>query len=100
MNRSGRNRTMTLTEKERAELQSRLVLPEGRKLSAGDITDRTILADLRTVLPDLPSAFVDLLILDPPTISRKITMERVFTPLPTRITPPMWKAGSVRSCVC
>ncbi len=66
MNHSGRNRTMTLTEKERAELQSRLVLPEGRKLSAGDITDRTILADLRTVLPDLPSAFVDLLILDPP----------------------------------
>ena len=66
MNRSPRNRTLTLSERERAELASSLVIPAGRKFSLAEITDRTIHGDLSAVLPELPSAFVDLLIVDPP----------------------------------
>ena len=66
MTRSPRNRTVTLSDNERVELLSSLVVPRGRQFSLTEITDRTIHSDLLSVLPDLPSSFVDLLILDPP----------------------------------
>lgn len=67
MSRSDRNRTMTINEQERAELLSRLLVPENNKeLSLEEITDRTVNADLISVMPHLPAGFVDLLIIDPP----------------------------------
>ena len=57
---------MILSEEERTQLLPSLLIPTGRKFSVREITDRTIHADLFAVLPDLPSAFVDLLIIDPP----------------------------------
>lgn len=63
--RAGRNRTLTLDEAERPALKQRL-------LSATDIANgrdfigRTICADLSDVLPVLPDAFADLIIIDPP----------------------------------
>src|SRR5438132_8630475 len=59
------NRTITLNDEDRNILKDRLV----RLTSAVEpkkVYNRTICQDLFTVLPYLPSGFVDLLILDPP----------------------------------
>lgn len=83
--RAPNNRTLTLTEDERAKLRPRLLKlsaasgvgseaasddSSGKKASSAftvaDITDRTICADLMNVLPLLPEKFADLLIIDPP----------------------------------
>lgn len=60
-----RNRTITLTPAEEAELSPRL-----RTVVTGacpaELLNQIIHQDLFTVLPHLPPAFVDLLILDPP----------------------------------
>jgi site-specific DNA-methyltransferase (adenine-specific) len=65
--RAERNRTLTLTAEEEAVLTSRLLRPDGKQpLSVEEITDTTIAGDLLNVLPLLPSAFADLIIIDPP----------------------------------
>ena len=63
--RAPRNRTITLDDAERTSLASRLVQLDGLVPSAS-LLGRTICQDLFEALPCLPSAFVDLLIIDPP----------------------------------
>lgn len=60
-----RNRTLTIGEEERTMLESRLVNPE-RLREEGRYVDTTINADVMEVLPLLPDAFADLVIIDPP----------------------------------
>ena len=58
------NRTIVLTDKEKAELKKQLIFPDG----AGQLPyeNATICADLMKALPKLPDAFADLIIIDPP----------------------------------
>lgn len=63
--RAPRNRTLTLSTSEQAALSRRLLrgpLPAGVEA----LTDRIVCGDFIELLPQLPKAFVDLLILDPP----------------------------------
>jgi len=63
--RAPRNRTLTLSASEQAALGRRLLrapLPAG----VAALTDRIVCGDFIELLPLLPKAFVDLLILDPP----------------------------------
>jgi len=65
--RAERNRTLTLSAAEQAVLGTRLFYPEkSKQLGVADVKDTTICADLLDVLPLLPSAFADLIIIDPP----------------------------------
>lgn len=65
--RAERNRTLTLTEAEESMLSTRLLCPEVEgTLSLETATDKTIHANLLDVLPLLPAAFADLIIIDPP----------------------------------
>lgn len=63
--RASRNRTLTLSEQERAVLSKRLLRPP-LPASVRELTDRVVCGDSLALLPQLPRAFVDLLILDPP----------------------------------
>jgi site-specific DNA-methyltransferase (adenine-specific) len=65
MERGARNRTLTLTEQERADYTVRLLRPTG-DINSEKINNRTIHGLLDDVLPKLPTGFVDLLFLDPP----------------------------------
>ena len=65
--RAPRNRTITISKNERASLKKRLFYyPNGGKISASKIINKTICADLFSILGKLPNEFVDLLIIDPP----------------------------------
>ncbi len=59
------NRTLTLSEAERTVFAEKL-LHICAPVSADDIADQVIHGDLLQIADDLPSAFADLLILDPP----------------------------------
>ena len=69
-----RNRTLTLTEEEIPVLRGRLLAADdlrnlavpGKSVQVAEILDRTICADLLSVLPLLPDSFADLIIIDPP----------------------------------
>ena len=63
--RAPRNRTLTLSEPERAVLSRRL-LRSPLRASARELADHVVCGDSFALLPQLPKAFVDLLILDPP----------------------------------
>lgn len=63
--RAPRNRTLTLSQTERAHFAGQLLTAD-RPLAPEQLQDRVVHADVFDVLPLLPSAFVDLLILDPP----------------------------------
>lgn len=63
--RGSRNRTLQILESERDELISQITLPES--LSAPDTCiNKTINGNTLEVLPLLPDAFADLIIIDPP----------------------------------
>lgn len=63
--KAGRNRTIDLTVDEgRCYLERCISI--NKKASVDDITDKTISGDAFSVLPFLPEAFVDLMIVDPP----------------------------------
>jgi len=64
--RAPRNRTITVSENEHISLKNRLFCPNGEKLSTSQIINKTICADLFSILDALPNEFVDLLIIDPP----------------------------------
>ena len=64
--RAPRNRTLTLSDEERARYGSRLVVPGDGPFSLDGILDRTVNADLFEALGKLPPAFADLLVIDPP----------------------------------
>ena len=61
-NRAERNRTMTLTDKERFYYRSRLLSID----SANQFLNRIVYGNLFDVLPKLPSACCDLIFADPP----------------------------------
>lgn len=63
--RAGRNRTLTINETERASLRKRL-LTLSDVAAGANVVGRTICANLLDVLPLLPDAFADLIIIDPP----------------------------------
>ena len=64
-NRAPRNRTVTITKKEIAQYKKQL-LHINRPATPAQILNKTIHQDIYSVLPLLPSNFVDLLIVDPP----------------------------------
>lgn len=63
--RAPRNRTLKLSQTERVHFADQLLTAD-RPLVPEQLQDRVLQADVVDVLPLLPSAFVDLLILDPP----------------------------------
>ena len=81
--RAGRNRTIVLSEEEKAALKKKLIKPEvesdlktGTSLS---FLDTTINSDLLTALPLLPDGFADLIIIDPPYNLTKNFNGKVFS---------------------
>jgi len=63
--RAERNRTLCLTEEQRAELEKQLESISG-PVETEAVTNRIFHNDLMEILDFLPSGFIDLLILDPP----------------------------------
>lgn len=63
--KSPRNRTLKVVDNERSRFQ-KSILKLDRKLDIDKITNQIANADLFQALPNLPDAFVDLLIVDPP----------------------------------
>jgi site-specific DNA-methyltransferase (adenine-specific) len=64
--RATNNRTLTILEDERSFLKEKIFYPNKEKLSASQIINKTICADLFSMIDLLPTEFVDLLIIDPP----------------------------------
>jgi site-specific DNA-methyltransferase (adenine-specific) len=60
------NRTIIVSEKESAILKKKLFYSNGKKISPSQIKNKTICADLFSILDLLPHEFADLLIIDPP----------------------------------
>ena len=82
--RAERNRTITLSEEEKKELRKRIICggfdtPASQALNHRNFLDKTINADLLTVLPLLPDSFADLIIIDPPYNLRKNFNGSVFS---------------------
>lgn len=63
--RAPRNRTLTMTEAERAGCRGKLLYAENL-MSIDAVINKTICADLFSIIDRLPSSFVDLLVIDPP----------------------------------
>lgn len=63
--RAENNRTLTLQDDEKAFFKERILF-DTKNLSPEKILNKTICADLFSVLDSLPENFVDLLIIDPP----------------------------------
>ncbi len=77
MTRAPRNRTITLTDKDRNTYRRRL-LKVDNPLSLGQILNKVINADIFDVADLLPSRFVDLLFIDPPYNLTKTFNTRSF----------------------
>ena len=63
--RAARNRTLTLSAEEREALRAGIV-DAGQFRQDGNPAGKVIQADLLDILPLLPDAFADLIIIDPP----------------------------------
>ena len=63
--KAARNKTIDLSVEEGKEYLERCLFVE-EPLSSAALSDKTVLGDSFSVLPNLPKAFVDLLIVDPP----------------------------------
>ena len=72
------NRTLRLSEGEKARLRPKLLTPEALQAGAGWL-NRTLHADLLNVLPQLPDEMADLIIIDPPYNLTKRFGGRTFT---------------------
>lgn len=65
--RADRNRTLTLNGVEEALIAQRLIRPSsGQVFNTNELRDTTICDNLIDVLPLMPAAFADLIIIDPP----------------------------------
>lgn len=62
--RAGRNKTLTISESEVAELQSKLLTAD--TIDDNSLIDSIIRADMLEVIDRLPDHFADLIIIDPP----------------------------------
>ena len=76
--RAKRNRTITLTPREKTLYTEQLITLD-RKISSRDIENKLANQDLFEAIPFLPEAFVDLLILDPPYNLNKTFESRKFS---------------------
>ncbi|MEM7032913.1 MAG: DNA methyltransferase [Chloroflexota bacterium] len=76
--RAPRNKTLSLSSSEKQTYKQRL-LTLSQPCQVAQITDRTILADLLTILPYLPQQCIDLLIIDPPYNLTKSFNSRTFS---------------------
>ena len=65
MAKAPRNRTLALTEKERADYKTRLLSESDLSLGI-DTINKVINADTKKALPFIPDLFADLIIIDPP----------------------------------
>lgn len=63
--RAPRNRTLTVTEQEREGFRGKLLYADN-PMSIDSMINKTICADLFSIVDSLPSSFVDLLVIDPP----------------------------------
>jgi site-specific DNA-methyltransferase (adenine-specific) len=63
--RAPRNRTLTLSDEDRAMYRQELLTPD-KPMVLDDFRNRVICGDLQKIVEFLPDGFVDLLILDPP----------------------------------
>ena len=79
--RAPRNRTISCTEAERERLAPG-VMRIGSPVSERDLAGQVVAGDIFTVAKHLPSAFVDLLILDPPYNIAKEFNGRIFRKRP------------------
>jgi len=79
--RAPRNRTLTLTPGDQAALWTKVRTIQ-HHAQPSDLLDQVIHQDLMAVLPHLPPAFVDLLILDPPYNLAKDFNGRTFQKQP------------------
>jgi len=70
--RAGRNRTIELSDADRAKYRSQLLKPT-KRLTEAEVMDKVIEGDTFTAHDLLPDAFVDLLFVDPP-----YNMDKVF----------------------
>ncbi len=101
------NRTITLTEHERALYGAQLTRPP---FQTEALRDAIVQADLFAILPQLPRAFTDLLILDPPyNLSKKFggetfremdldAYERWFESWFVQLLPALKKTSSIYVC--
>ena len=64
--RAPRNRTLRISENEQDMLKKRLFFPKKEKMTVSQITNKTICGNLFVIIDQLPTEFVDLLIIDPP----------------------------------
>jgi site-specific DNA-methyltransferase (adenine-specific) len=64
--RAPRNRTITISENEYSILKENLFYPNDEIMTPSHILNKTICADLFSILDLLPKEFADLLIIDPP----------------------------------
>ena len=81
MKRAPRNRTIVLTDEDKAVCQRRLLRLRGRATLA-EVTNKTICQDVFTVLDYLPAHSVDLLFADPPYNLSKSFNGRTFSKRP------------------
>ncbi|WP_119067896.1 DNA-methyltransferase [Aggregatilinea lenta] len=107
--RAPRNRTITLSEAERARYAARLLRLDG-PVALPDVLDRTICQDVFEILDWLPARSVDLLFADPPYNLAKSFNDRAFVPLPAdeyeawldawlaRLVPALKPTASVYLC--
>jgi len=79
--RAPRNRTLTLSEAEKIDYQTRL-LRLNQPTAVETLLDQTISQNLLEVVEYLPGQFVDLLFLDPPYNLSKSFNGRSFSPMP------------------
>ena len=77
MTRAPANRTLTLTDDERARYKQALATLNSA-VTAADVRDRVFCQDAFTALPHLPNGFVDLLFADPPYNLTKRFNDRRF----------------------
>ena len=63
--KAGRNKTIDITVEDGCQYLERCIEIDNATQLA-DIIDKTILGDCLSIMPHLPSGFVDLLIADPP----------------------------------
>lgn len=75
--RAPRNRTLTVTDQEKAVLSAQTI-SLSHLTSAAEIEGRVIQQDLFQCLPFLPDAFIDLLVIDPPYNLNKTFAETKF----------------------
>ena len=78
MDQAPRNRSIAITDTEHALYASKL-MQLSAPVDEATLSNTTVCADILDAIPNLPSAFVDLLLIDPPYNLTKVFNQRTFT---------------------